>query len=171
VTLRSPLLLALLLGAGSLHPASAQLFGQGQAPPAVDEVQGGQRVDTSRLTTRGKITILYYYSRGCAPCLRKIPYLRAMAGVRKDMRIVLLKIDRENGERSADYESPLFRQISQEPDARGNTAQGVPFVQIFDPKQRLHISGRRAATFLDQLIEAVREDAPEAFSHLDRPRS
>ena len=103
----------------------------------------GQRVDVKKFVRPGQTTIIDFYSRSCAPCMKLAPMLDSMAARRPKTQVVKLNIDRP-GTDGIDFDSPLAKQYN---------ITGIPFLMVYDESGNLKAQGREA---LNMVLEWCR---------------
>ena len=95
----------------------------------------GQPIDVKKFVKPGQTTVIDFYSKSCAPCMKLAPMLDAMASRRPKTQVVKLNIDRP-GAQGIDFDSPLAKQYK---------IEGVPFLMVFDESGSLKAQGQSAA--------------------------
>jgi thiol-disulfide isomerase/thioredoxin len=130
------LLILFLLGGLAALPAQAGV---------IDGNSGktGQTIDVKQFVKPGQTTIIDFWSKNCAPCMKLGPMLDAMAAKRPKTQVVKLNIDRP-GSSGIDFDSPLAKQYS---------IQGIPHLMVFDESGKLKAQGREA---LNMVLEWCR---------------
>ena len=103
----------------------------------------GQPIDVKQFVKPGQTTIIDFYSRSCAPCMKLAPMLDSMASRRPKTQVVKLNIDRP-GSSGIDFDSPLAKQYN---------ISGIPFLMVFDESGRLKAQGQEA---LNMVLEWCR---------------
>jgi thioredoxin 1 len=98
----------------------------------------GQAIDVKKFVKPGQTTIIDFYSRSCAPCMKLAPMLDAMAAKRPKTQVVKLNIDRP-GAQGIDFDSPLAKKYN---------IQGIPHLMVFDESGALKAQGREALTMV-----------------------
>ncbi len=94
----------------------------------------GQPIDVKKFVKPGQTTVIDFYSKSCAPCMKLAPMLDAMASRRPKTQVVKLNIDRP-GAQGIDFDSPLAKQYK---------IEGVPFLMVFDESGSLKAQGQSA---------------------------
>ena len=103
----------------------------------------GQPIDVKKFVKPGQTTVIDFYSKSCAPCMKLAPMLDAMASRRPKTQVVKLNIDRP-GAQGIDFDSPLAKQYK---------IEGVPFLMVFDESGSLKAQGQSA---LNMVLEWCR---------------
>lgn len=103
----------------------------------------GQPIDVKKFVKPGQTTVIDFYSKSCAPCMKLAPMLDAMASRRPKTQVVKLNIDRP-GAQGIDFDSPLAKQYK---------IEGVPFLMVFDESGSLKAQGQTA---LNMVLEWCR---------------
>jgi thioredoxin 1 len=131
------MILALCLTAGSALAAGRVMEG--------NRGQEGESLDLSKVVSRGKFTLVDFWSPYCGPCLKMAPYMERLAARRSDLTVVKLNINR-TGVQGIDWKSPLARQYN---------IKSVPFLVIFDKQGRKIAEGQKALNmFIDWAKQA-----------------
>jgi thiol-disulfide isomerase/thioredoxin len=130
------LLIFFLLGSLTALPALAGVI-EGNSGKT------GQRIDVKQFVKPGQTTIIDFYSRSCAPCMKLAPMLDSMASRRPRTQVVKLNIDRP-GSQGIDFDSPLAKQYN---------LSGIPHMMVFDENGTLKAEGREA---LNMVLEWCR---------------
>jgi thioredoxin 1 len=131
------MILAVCLTAGSVLAAGRVMEG--------NRGQEGESFDLSKVISRGKFTLVDFWSPYCGPCLKMAPYMESLAARRSDLKVVKLNINRA-GVQGIDWKSPLARQYN---------IRSVPFLVIFDKQGRKIAEGQQALTmFIDWAKQA-----------------
>lgn len=126
------MILILCLTAGSVLAAGRVMEG--------NRGQEGESFDLSKVVSRGKFTLVDFWSPYCGPCLRMAPYMESLAARRSDLKVVKLNINR-TGVQGIDWKSPLAQQYN---------IKSVPFLVIFDKQGKKIAEGQRALNiFID----------------------
>ena len=97
-------------------------------------VNGGETLDLNSLVTRGKTTLIDFYSPYCPPCVRLAPLMQKLAAKRPNLAIKKANINRP-GVDGIDWRSPLAQQHS---------IRQVPYFMIFSPQGKLVAQGQDA---------------------------
>lgn len=100
----------------------------------------GETLDLKTLITRGKITLVDFWSPYCEPCLKMAPIMEKLAEKRPDLRVVKLNINR-SGVQGIDWKSPLAQQYN---------IRSIPHLVIFGKDGKQIADGHNAfKLFLD----------------------
>jgi thiol-disulfide isomerase/thioredoxin len=124
-----------------------RLIGQsyGGAVPEVNAGRGGQPIELKQLPTRGKITVVDFFSPYCPPCLRLAPLLEQLAQKRSDLMIKKVNIQRPEVSGRIDWQSPLAQQFQ---------LHSIPHLMIFNQRGELETQGLEAQK---QVIKWLKE--------------
>jgi thiol-disulfide isomerase/thioredoxin len=123
------------------------LVGQTHAG-AVHEVnagRGGQTIELNKLPSRGKITVVDFFSQYCPPCMQLAPLLEQLAQKRSDLAIKKVDIQRSEVSGKIDWQSPLAQQLE---------LRSIPYFMIFDQKGKLKSQGQEAT---QQVVNWLKE--------------
>jgi len=123
------------------------LIGQsyGDAVLEINAGRGGQPIELKQLPTRGKITVVDFFSPYCPPCLRLAPLLEQLAQKRSDLMIKKVNIQRPEVSGRIDWKSPLAQQIQ---------LHSIPHLMIFNQRGELETQGLEA---MKQVIKWLKE--------------
>jgi thiol-disulfide isomerase/thioredoxin len=103
----------------------------------------GQEVNLDAHLLPGKVTIVDFYSEGCAPCRMIGPLLHA--AVERDPGVSLRVVDiNRPGIRGIDWTSPVARQ---------HGLSGIPFFVVFDGNGTERARGKAAAALIGDWIK------------------
>ena len=105
---------------------------------------GGETLDLKPLLTKGKTTLIDFYSPFCPPCMRLAPVMEQLAAKRPDLAINKVNINRPEV-RGIDWRSPLAQQYQ---------IRQVPYFMIFSPQGKLVAQGQDA---VEQVKRWLRE--------------
>jgi thioredoxin 1 len=136
--------LAILALGVLLSPGFAASGAWAGAVEDANAAHGGQTLVLKRLATKGKTTLIDFYSPFCPPCLRLAPVMDQLAQRRPDLAIKRVNINRPEV-RGIDWQSPLAKQYQ---------IRQVPYFVILSPKGKLVAQGRDA---VDQVRRWLRE--------------
>jgi thiol-disulfide isomerase/thioredoxin len=123
------------------------LVGQsyGGAVSEVNADRGGQPIELKQLPTRGKITVVDFFSPYCPPCLRLAPLLEQLAQKRSDLVIKKVNIQRPEVSGRIDWQSPLAQQFQ---------LHSIPYLMIFNQRGGLETQGLEA---MKQVMDWLKE--------------
>ena len=117
----------------------------GGAVQEVNAGRGGQPIELKQLPTRGKITVVDFFSPYCPPCLRLAPLLEQLAEKRSDLVIKKVNIQRPEVSGRIDWQSPLAQQFQ---------LHSIPHLMIFNQRGGLETQGLEA---MKQVMDWLKE--------------
>jgi thiol-disulfide isomerase/thioredoxin len=117
----------------------------GGAVQEVNAGRGGQPIELKQLPTRGKITVVDFFSPYCPPCLRLAPLLEQLAQKRSNLVIKKVNIQRPEVSGRIDWQSPLAQQFQ---------LHSIPYLMIFNQRGRLETQGPEA---MKQVVDWLKE--------------
>ena len=123
------------------------LIGQsyGGAVQEINAGRGGQPIELKQLPTRGKITVVDFFSPYCPPCMKLAPFLEQLAQKRSDLVIKKVNIQRPEVSGRIDWQSPLAQQFQ---------LHSIPHLMIFNQRGRLETQGPEA---MKQVVDWLKE--------------
>jgi thiol-disulfide isomerase/thioredoxin len=109
----------------------------------------GQRVNVTQAVVKGKYTIIDFQSKYCPDCLKMKPLLMNLAGVRPDIAVRLVDINRP-GFKGIDWKSPVAAQYR---------IHEIPEFKLFSPNGVLIGQGDAA---MNEVLACLHRDLPGA---------
>jgi len=127
-------------GASGQVPFPPTIMERQELPVLNGDRPGEALTDPSLYASRGRTTVLEFFSRRCAASFEMNYLLERLATLRRDLVIRRIDIDRP-GQPEIDFDSPLARQFHLEK---------VPYFIIFDPAGRFQAQGDPAKAMVKE---------------------
>jgi len=115
---------------------------EGAGEKSINESTAGESVDVESFLLKGKMNIVDFYSRYCAPCRKISPMLQKLDKKREDIVVIKVDINRP-GIKRIDWESPLARQYK---------IKSIPYFMIYNQQGKLMHQGMDAFAVVTQLF-------------------
>jgi thiol-disulfide isomerase/thioredoxin len=100
----------------------------------------GSAINLKSVLSNNLTTLLFIHSPHCGPCKAMEPKIQKLAGVRNDLKIVDLSLDKKSDKRGIGWDSPAAHQFD---------IHAVPYYMIFDANGKLIAKGDDAETKLN----------------------